>query len=253
MEGYIRLWRKIMNESFYMNAKCYHIATHLLMIANHKDKTFLFNNQEITIKRGQLLTGRKQLSLMTGESEQECRSALTRLQSCKFITIKSTNKYSVITVNKYEEYQGNQPTKLHINNQQITNKQPTDNQQITTNNNDNNDKNEKNDNKTHTAIVEFFNQALKTKLTLSPERQDVIVECMERGRSVDMIKQAIVAYSKDDWHKRGEFCDLIYAIGIVNNIDKFDKWYNFKPKNSNSEFEKIERMQRERDLADAKQ
>jgi hypothetical protein len=55
------------------------------------------------------------------------------------LTIKTTNKFSVVTIINWDTYQNHQSE----NNQQITNKEPTNNQQITTNNNDNKEKNKK--------------------------------------------------------------------------------------------------------------
>jgi len=88
------------------------------------------------VKRGQVITGRKKLAKKLGLSEQEVRSCLDRLKSTNEITIKTTNKYSVITIVKYDEYQDKPEwTNQQINqenNQQTTNKQPTNNQQTTT-------------------------------------------------------------------------------------------------------------------------
>jgi len=60
-------------------------------------------------------------------SEQEMRTSLEHLKSTNEITIKSTNKFSVITVCKWEEYQienkkqpANQPAHQQTSNQQST-------------------------------------------------------------------------------------------------------------------------------------
>ena len=88
------------------------------------------------IDRGQLVTSRGQLSEETGLSEMQIRTAIDKLDNCGFITKSGTRKYTIITVCNYDLYQqaqdgfdnGCQPT----DNQQITSEQPTDNQQITT-------------------------------------------------------------------------------------------------------------------------
>jgi len=101
---------------------------HILLKANFKDNEW----RGQTIKRGQLITGRKQLSLETGLSEQTVRTCLERLKSTSEITSKSTSKYSIVTVCNYEEYQS-----LDNANQQstskLTNNQPATNQQLTSN------------------------------------------------------------------------------------------------------------------------
>lgn len=67
----------------------------------------------------------------TGISEQSIRTALTKLKSTSEITIQPTNKFSIITICKYEDYQRRESsTGQHINqqtNQQLTNNQPTTN------------------------------------------------------------------------------------------------------------------------------
>ena len=75
----------------------------------------------------------------TGLTEQQIRTSLAKLQQNGEITVESTNKFSIVTISKYDFYQFREN-----DNQQITNNQPTNNQQITTNKNVKNDKNEKN-------------------------------------------------------------------------------------------------------------
>ena len=102
---------------------------------NHKDG---FYRGEL-IKRGQVYTGRKLLSIETGLSEQNIKTSLKKLKRTNHITSDSTNHRSIITLKNYNKYQqGNQQT-----NQQVTSNQPTGNQQVTTYNKNNNEKNNK--------------------------------------------------------------------------------------------------------------
>jgi hypothetical protein len=86
----------------------------------------MFDGIEVELKRGQFITGRKSLAKALRTTEQKIRSRIALLEKHNQIVLKSTNKYSIITVVKYDHYQDG-PKKT-------TNKQPTDNQQITTNN-----------------------------------------------------------------------------------------------------------------------
>lgn len=102
------------------------------MKANREPSKF----KTYTIERGQCIIGRKTLQLQTGISEQSIRTALERLKSTNEVTIKTTNKFSIITICNYDKYQDkkeniNQQIK-QASNQQLTNKQPTTNQQLTT-------------------------------------------------------------------------------------------------------------------------
>ena len=73
----------------------------------------------------------------------QIRTSLDKLERTGEISKKVTNRYSIITVAKYCDYndydlEDNQQitNKQPTDNQQLTNKQPTDNQQLTTNKND---------------------------------------------------------------------------------------------------------------------
>jgi hypothetical protein len=134
MQGWIKLHRKLIEWEWFHQPEMLLVFIYLLLKANHQDG----NWQGVPVKKGQLITGRKRLSEETGLSEQKIRGCLNRLKSTSDITIKPTNRFSLITICNYCTYQ---PDVITVNqpinqppNQQITNKQPTDNQQITTNN-----------------------------------------------------------------------------------------------------------------------
>jgi len=143
---FIKLFRRFKETSFFKNSHCVHLAIYLLLECNWKDNKIIFNKEELIIKRGQCITGRKKIAIETGMSQQNVRTALNILQKVKFLTSKSTNKFTIISIDNYTQYQTN------INqqsNQQVTNNQPTSNQQLTTleeRKKDKNDKKTENDN-----------------------------------------------------------------------------------------------------------
>lgn len=114
MNGWIKLHRKIIDWEWFSTNDMLKFFLYLILKANHKDSKF----QGHIIKRGQLIIGRKKLAETLNLSEQSIRTCITRLKSTSEITIKSTNKFSIITVCKYELYQSdnndnqpaNQPT-----------------------------------------------------------------------------------------------------------------------------------------------
>ena len=128
-----------MEEAFYQKSEYLHLVIHLLLKASHKDHKFIFNGEEMTIRRGQVLTGRKSLAKETNIGEQIIRDCIRSLIASNFITIKKTNKFSVITIQKYDNYQ-NSTTNLTT---KITSKEPANNHQVTTYNTLDNEKNEK--------------------------------------------------------------------------------------------------------------
>lgn len=113
-----------MDWGWYKHSDTKSIFIHLLLIANNQDNEW--NN--ITVKRGQAITSLPHLSRDTGISIQSIRTCLNRLKSTGEITDKSTNKYRIITIIKYDTYQSQKETiNRQINNQ--TNRQSTGNQQ----------------------------------------------------------------------------------------------------------------------------
>ena len=101
MEGWIKIHRKIKDWEWYTDSNMVHLFLHLLLEANSKDGKW----KGIDVKRGQLITGRKSLSEDTGISVQSIRTCLERFRVTKELTIRSTNKYSIITICNYEDYQ----------------------------------------------------------------------------------------------------------------------------------------------------
>lgn len=135
MASFITVDRKILKWEWYQDIKVFHLFLYFLLRANWEDGRW----KGIEVKRGQLVTGRLQLSKDTGLTQMEVRTCQTKLKTTGEITIKSTNKHSIITICKYDIYQSKYDTNNHQTNQQVnqrtTNNQPTNNQQITTNNN----------------------------------------------------------------------------------------------------------------------
>lgn len=126
--GWIIIYKKIQKWGWYSDSQTFHLFMHLLLEANHENR--IWKGQEI--KRGQLIFGRKRTSECLGISEQAVRTCITRLKSTNEITIKSTNKYSLITIVNYEKYQLTPKKSTSKSTSNYANEQPTTNQQPTT-------------------------------------------------------------------------------------------------------------------------
>lgn len=122
MNGWVKLHRKFQSWEWYGNSQMVHLFLHLLLSANHDAKKW----QGQTINRGQLATGRKQLSKATGISERSIRTCIKHLKSTGELTSKTTSKYSIITICNYEEYQSRE-TQIDQQNDQQSDQQPTSN------------------------------------------------------------------------------------------------------------------------------
>ena len=124
MDGWIKIHYKFLSWEWFQDDGMVRLFINLLLRANYQPKKW----KGMAIERGQLVTGRKQLCLETGLSEQTVRTCLQRLEDTGEIIRKSTNKFSIVTICNYDTYQYED----NAINQQSTNNQPTTNQQLTT-------------------------------------------------------------------------------------------------------------------------
>jgi len=122
--GFIKLHRRITEWEWYQDTNTFMLFIHLLFKANYKDSRF----QGKPVKRGQLITGRITLSEETGISQQSIRTCLSRLVKSGEITTQPTNRFTLVTIVNYNNYQDNSSESTS----QSTNNQPTTNQQLTT-------------------------------------------------------------------------------------------------------------------------
>ena len=138
MTGWIKLHRKFIEWEWYHNPEYVKFFIHILLLANHKPKKY----KGVNINRGELTTSLNLLSMQLGYSTQKIRTILKKLQSTNDIKIvnKNNKHFTHISICNYESYQDDDLK----NNNQITIKQQSNNNQITTNKNVKNDKNEKN-------------------------------------------------------------------------------------------------------------
>ena len=179
-KGWIKIHRIFTDWEWFRDSQMVHLFLFLVIAANSRDGLW----RGIVVKKGQMITGRKELSNKTGMPEQTIRTCLSKLKLTNEITIESTNKYSIITINKYDQYQShnqlfnvednqnllaetslpktsnqplNEPIHNHPANHQLTSNQPATNQQLTTNKNNKNNKKYKNIKNSTTTLSDFEN------------------------------------------------------------------------------------------------
>ena len=100
--GFIKLHRKITEWEWYNDTVVKVTFLHILLTANFKET----NYKGIDLRPGQLITTIKQLSEETGQTERQTRRALDKLKRSNELSIKASNKFSVITVENWAKYQG---------------------------------------------------------------------------------------------------------------------------------------------------
>ena len=144
--GYIKLYRKVTSSFVWANPNMLKLWLLCLVKASHKESRFIFNGQEIHVSSGQFVTGRaiieKEFNEGVPRDQQIVGRTLWRwlkkFEKEEMLSIKSTTKYSVISIKNWDEYQSSD--------QQVSSARPSTVQQVSTYKNDKNDKNEKNNN-----------------------------------------------------------------------------------------------------------
>lgn len=121
--GYIKIHRSILNWEWYDDPKSLSLFIHILIKANYEPKRW----QGIVIERGAFITSVASLKRETNLTNQNIRTSLKKFVSSGEIIVKTTNKYTMITVCNYGKYQDVEGSA----NKRLTNQQQTTNNQIT--------------------------------------------------------------------------------------------------------------------------
>lgn len=114
-QGFIKIDRQILEWRYH---DCYYAFTiwmHVLLLANWTDGYFKGRK----VKRGELITSINNLMLVTGiKSDNTIRKWLKIFENEKMITLKSTNKYTHISIVNYDKFQDVGETLAELNAQQ---------------------------------------------------------------------------------------------------------------------------------------
>ena len=197
MNGYILIHRKLLNWQWYKDSNTLHLFIDLLLDANYEDSKVGFQ----VIKRGQCLTSLKRMSENTGLTYREIRTSLDKLQKSGEIDKQTTNRYSIITINKYNDYQ-------NIDKQTTNKRQTNDNIIIKNNKNNTNKEINIKENiskdiqkkyfeslKVNTLFNEFLEQRKKLKAVNSERAINTLINKLnnyDEDTQIKMIENSIV-------------------------------------------------------------
>jgi len=105
--GWVKLWRSLFHNGLSEDkpwcdgyAWCY-----LFAMANHEKGFVNFSNEYIEIERGQFLTSQIKLAAKWGWTRKHVKTFLNALKNDENIAIRTTNRYIVITIINYDNYQ----------------------------------------------------------------------------------------------------------------------------------------------------
>lgn len=140
MDGWIKLYRRIVDSSVFADPDIFRLWMLCLLKATYVSRSILIDKEEIILEPGQFITGRKSLSQEYNEllspkkkvKETTLWHWMQKLKKWRKIDIKSTNKYSLITIVNWVEHQGELTMKQQQNDSEFT----MDSQLIDTNKKD---------------------------------------------------------------------------------------------------------------------
>lgn len=218
--GWVSIHRKILNWEWWDDTNVFRVFLYLLIDANHRDQKW----KGILIKRGQKLTSLEKIHQQTNLTLQQIRTAIAKLKSTGEITCQSTSQYTLITINRYDEYQKDNKQ----SNKPITNEQQTNNKRATTNNNVNNVNNE---NKYIYTLKNFKSQKkiiLEESMVKYPNKncskaiQDFIEYCDTKKTNYKNYKLAFFKWVRDDRFDQYSFVTTDKPQNLNSMLDKLN-------------------------------
>ena len=101
MSGWIKLHRKLIDWEWFSEPNVLSVFLYLLLSASHKETKW----RGITIKKGECVTSHETISTYTGLTKRQVRTVLDKLKLSGEISISTTNKFTHITITKWDYYQ----------------------------------------------------------------------------------------------------------------------------------------------------
>lgn len=263
MQGWIKLHRKVMESDTFskLNSVQQIITIYIVLNANHEDGVWYdkYKDIEVKIKRGQLITSRKKIAdeWFKGDkevTEQKVRTTLKKLEKCGFLTITSTNNYTLLEVLNYSIYQQKESEANQVFNQEETKCQPRENQEKTTNKNDKNDKEKeyssqiKNllsgySSELQSLITDYWNVIKKTRKS-GHIQYSVMFKTMEKWNFEEIvIKYALKTHIQNIGHDKDEK----YTLGIMRKTSKEEAIDRMDKRKVNNSYEPVKRKYEEQE------
>ena len=129
--GWTKSWRKRWESDLATYPNANHLFQYLIDSASYKERDASFRYQCVHLMPGDALIGSKSAAAKTGLTRQTIRTCLEYLKSTNRVTIRSTKRFSIVSIIKWDTYQGDDTAvnqdDNHQTNQQVTISQPSSN------------------------------------------------------------------------------------------------------------------------------
>lgn len=202
MEGYIKLYRKIIESPVFQNERLLKAFIWCLAKATHREREEIVGIKCVKLQKGQFVFGRKKAAQELGFPESTTWRYMKALQSFGILDIKSNSKFSVVTVVNWEKYQCLEVEYEQQNGHEVNKRWTRGGQEVDTN------KNVKNVKKyTYTPdemqeVVDAYNclcPSLPRCTTLSDKRKKTINARFKAGWHMDDFEEIFRAAEKSDF------------------------------------------------------
>src|SRR5699024_8736763 len=197
----------MLHSNIFQNEKLFKVFMYCLMKATHSEHKQLVGKQFVDLEKGQFVFGRKKAALELNMKESTVRDYINLLKQDNAIRIKSTNKFSIITIVNWEVHQHEDDDDRQQNDSKMT----TERQQNDTNKNVKNVKNVKNNSRkyiyddTHYNLAEHFykrileNNHEHKEPNLEKWASDIRLMMERDNRNEEQIKYLIDWVQNDDF------------------------------------------------------
>lgn len=241
-KGYVKIYRQIQDCELWIADEPFDLRSawiDLLLSANHKDKTTLFNYSTITIKRGQLLTSVRKLSARWHWGVKKTYKFLTLLEELEMIHRESDTKKTLVTIVNYGIYQDIGNTDGYTEETERKHRGNTEETQGELNNNVKNDKECKED-----ILYVPTKSKTKTSKFVVPTIEEIRAYIQEKGYNVDA-ERFFYHYESNGWMiGKNKMKNWKMAVGTWSK-NNFDKGVNNGTRRTNTDSKSDEERDRE--------
>lgn len=212
--GFIQLHRKLLEWEWYTDTNTKALFIHILLKANHADKQW----RGVNIKRGSFITSVSKLSLETGLSIKNVRTALKHLEETNEVARSTSSINTTITVLNYDNYQ----TGGKVGASELANKGQGRGKVGATTNNYNN---ENNDNKLSKEDFSLIFRTYKPNYRVLPDMDTleykrcdkVVKELGSVEEVIKVIKEYFQYLATEDWRKPKGFKEFMNSSEHYGN------------------------------------
>ena len=228
LSGFIKLHRKLIAWGWYQDYVVKDVFLHLLLTANFKRTKW----QGRTLEEGQVVIGYQKLADELGFGVRRVRTAIDKLKSTHEVTTESTNRFTIVTIVNWREYQSGE-VDTDTQTDALTDKQATNNRQQRKNvKNIKNGKNGKKREGTRTPRGEFQNVLLSDfelneLQTRYPNDYETKIERLSRylaatGKNYNDHFATLLDWLHEDTAKEQPKEKRSYDINDLEKIDTLD-------------------------------